>query len=143
MQGVKTISEVAKEWGVEEDQLRYWDRLGILTPRRVGAVRVYNEQDQQKLNIITRLLKEGYRPSEIRLMLLATSWVDAKSVSQVDALHTMFQEAQRGDVVEEPFGLNKYNTVYQRVQRVAKKNKKKVLIRTTKDGKALEAKVIG
>src|SRR5687767_6028834 len=142
MKNLKSISEVAQEWGVEEDQLRYWDRLGILSPRRVGAVRVYNEQDQEKLTLIVRLLKEGYRPSEVRLMLLASAWVDNRSVSQVDALHAMFAEAQRGEVIEEPFGLNSYNTVYQRVQRTAKKHGKKVLIRTTKDRKALEAKVI-
>lgn len=143
MANMRTVSDVAQEFGVDEDQLRYWDRLGILTPHRVGAVRVYNDDDTKKLTAILRLMREGYRPSEIRLMLLATSWVAKPSESQVDALHAMFARAQLGEVIEEPFGVNTYNTIYQRVQRTAKKNGKKVIIRTTKDRKALEAKVIG
>jgi len=143
MKNPRTISEVAKEFRLEEDQLRYWDRLGILSPRRIGAVRVYNDEDMEKITLIVRLMNEGFRPSEIRIMLLATSWVSKPSESQVDALHDLFQSARVGDIVEEPFGLSTYNTTYQRVQRLAKRHGKKVLIRTTKDRKALEAKVIG
>lgn len=142
MSNFRSVSQVAAEFGVDEDQLRYWDRLGILTPQRVGAVRVYSDDDLTKLTIVVRLMREGYRPSEIRLMLMATSWVAKPSESQVDALNVMLAEAQRGDVIEEPFGKNVYNTVYQRLQRSAKKAGKKVLIRTTKDRKALAAKVI-
>jgi len=143
MNNPRTISVVAQEFGLDEDQLRYWDRLGILSPQRVGAVRVYSDLDLQKLSRIKVLMAEGFRPSEIRLMLLATSWVSKRSESQVDALSQLMSTARVGDTVEEPFGVNTYNTVYQRVSRMAKKHGKKVIIKTTQDRKALGAKVIG
>lgn len=142
VKGLKTISDVAREYGVDEEQLRYWDRIGILVPRRVGAVRVYSEDDERKLSYISRLMREGYRATEIRNFLMATSWVDEPSTSQVKALHGLMEQATRGAVVRQPFGLNTYNTVYRRVQRAAHRAGRQVSISTSEDGQALEAEVL-
>lgn len=142
VKNLKTISEVGREYGIDEEQLRYWDRIGILVPNRVGAVRVYSEEDERKLVYIARLMKEGFRASEIRNFLMATSWIDERSVSQTKALHSLMEKAERGQIVRQPFGLNTYNTVYRRVERSAKQNQREVDIRTSEDGQALEAEVL-
>jgi DNA-binding transcriptional MerR regulator len=137
-----TISEASKDFGVDEWTLRYWDRVGILVPHRVGALRVYDAEDQEKLGYVKSLTSEGFRPSEIKNFLMATSFIDDRSISQTKALHEILANSKRGDEIQEPFGLNKYNTVYQRVTRTAKKHGKRIKVTTSEDGKSLRAKVL-
>lgn len=142
MNNLMPISQVAQEYGVDEEQLRYWDRLGILTPIRVGAVRHYGPEELKRLDYIRRLLHDGFRPSEIRLALTMVSFVEGPSVSQTKALDEMVRKAPRGATLEVPFGLNSYNTVYRRAERSLKKNRRKFQIRSKPDKSGLTVKVV-
>lgn len=143
MTDLMPISQVAREYGVEEEQLRYWDKLGILVPRRVGAVRYYDKNDLEKLTYIRRLLAQGFRPSEIRLALLIGSFVEERSISQTKALAALIKNAEHGENIYIPFGLNRYNTVYRRAQRLARRNGRLVEIRKDKEKDGLNVRVLG
>src|SRR3990167_9582148 len=133
--GYKTISQVSDEYNVPQSHLRYLDRIGVLVPRRIGSFRAYGADDLKKLSYIQRMISEGFRPSEIRTMLIATSIVDDRSISQTRALHELMKNAKRGDVVEQELDLSSYNTIYQRLQRIMKRYGKKGLIASSEDGK--------
>lgn len=142
MNDLKGIAEVATEYGIKEEQLRYWDRLGILVPQRVGAFRYYGPEEITKLEYLRRLMAQGLRPSEIQLALAVVSFVEGPSISQTKALAQMVKNAIPGQEVDVPFGLNQYNTVYRRAERIAKRNKRTVKIRTNDTGTGLKVQII-
>ncbi|MCZ1269333.1 MerR family transcriptional regulator, partial [Paenibacillus tundrae] len=50
------INEISKLYGIGVDALRYYEKLGLLVPRRDGnGYRLYSLQDMYKLNIIRDL----------------------------------------------------------------------------------------
>ena len=50
------ISEIARLYGIGVDSLRYYERLGILQPRRESnGYRLYSLKDMYKLNLIRDL----------------------------------------------------------------------------------------
>ena len=55
-----SISEVAKQFGVAESLLRYWEKeFGVLRPKRTGkGDRLYTKDDIAKIREIQVLLKE-------------------------------------------------------------------------------------
>lgn len=56
MKNYYKISEISKLYGIGVDSLRYYERLGILTPKRdTNGYRLYNLTDLYKLNIIRDL----------------------------------------------------------------------------------------
>ncbi|WP_269056930.1 MerR family transcriptional regulator, partial [Paenibacillus tundrae] len=71
------INEISKLYGIGVDALRYYEKLGLLVPRRDGnGYRLYSLQDMYKLNIIRDLrqldftrgrqpMKNDYKINEI------------------------------------------------------------------------------
>ena len=54
-----TISAVADYYGVHQQTLRMYEREGLLTPSRsVGNVRLYTEEDIDRLEVILQLTRE-------------------------------------------------------------------------------------
>ena len=54
-----TISSVADYYGVHQQTLRMYEREGLLTPSRsVGNVRLYTEEDIDRLEVILQLTRE-------------------------------------------------------------------------------------
>lgn len=61
------ISEISKLYGIGVDSLRYYERLGILNPRRdTNGYRLYNLKDIYKLNIIRDLRRLDFSMQQIK-----------------------------------------------------------------------------
>lgn len=69
--GVYAISVAAELVGTGQQNLRLYERKGLLVPgRTVGGTRRYSEQDLVTLRRITELLSLGLNLSGIRLVLV-------------------------------------------------------------------------
>ena len=67
MKNYYKISEISKLYDIGVDSLRYYERLGILTPKRdVNGYRLYNLTDLYKLNIIRDLRSLDFSMSQIK-----------------------------------------------------------------------------
>ncbi len=67
MKNYYKISEISKLYDIGVDSLRYYERLGILTPKRdTNGYRLYNLTDLYKLNIIRDLRALNFSMSQIK-----------------------------------------------------------------------------
>ncbi|MGI5985419.1 MAG: MerR family transcriptional regulator [Clostridiales bacterium] len=61
------ISEISKLYGIGSDSLRYYEKIGVLKPRRdVNGYRLYGLKDVYKLNIIRNLRQLGFSMKQIK-----------------------------------------------------------------------------
>lgn len=64
-----TIRDLADEFGLTLRTLRFYEQRGLLTPVRdrknLNAVRIYDQNDREKLAEIIRLTKMGFTIAEI------------------------------------------------------------------------------
>ena len=61
-----TISEISRLYGIGVDSLRYYERIGALSPRRgENNYRLYSLKDIYRLNIIRDLLTLGFSVKQI------------------------------------------------------------------------------
>ena len=62
------VSELAKRSGISIETVRYYTRIGLLTPRRTqeNGYRRYAVQDVQRLNFIQRAKLLGFSLKDIR-----------------------------------------------------------------------------
>ena len=68
---MKSISEVAKEFGVTTRTIRYYEEIGLLKPSRSeGNRRYYSSADLAKLKLIKRGKQFGFQLDEIKEMVL-------------------------------------------------------------------------
>ena len=64
------INEIARLYGIGADSLRYYERLGLLSPRRdVNGYRLYSLKDMYKLTVIRGLRKLDFSMEQIREFL--------------------------------------------------------------------------
>lgn len=64
------INEIARLYGIGQDSLRYYERLGLLSPRRdTNGYRLYNLKDMYKLTVIRDLRKLDFSMAQIREFL--------------------------------------------------------------------------
>lgn len=91
------ISEIARLYDIGVDSLRYYERLGILQPRRdSNGYRLYNLTDMYKLNMIRDLRRLDFSMAQIK------SYLEGQTVAhtldllcQEQALvHTQMQELE-------------------------------------------------
>ncbi|WEV41711.1 MerR family transcriptional regulator [Bifidobacterium sp. ESL0682] len=105
--GGKSIKETAKTYGVSIDTLYYYEKLGLVVPKRnpYNAYRVYDSADFFKLNVIMELRTMGVSLDDIQEYLkhhdfkstLALLDKELESVQeQIDRL-----TRQRQDIVQE------------------------------------------
>jgi DNA-binding transcriptional MerR regulator len=66
---VYTIGELADRFGLTLRTLRFYERLGLLTPRREGRRRIYASKDADRLAAILRAKRLGFTLSETRHMI--------------------------------------------------------------------------
>jgi DNA-binding transcriptional MerR regulator len=64
--GETTIREMAREFDVSLRTLRFYEDRGLLTPRRQGSSRYYDEEDRRRLEAILDGKKLGFTLVEIR-----------------------------------------------------------------------------
>lgn len=69
-QGVYGISVAAEMVGTDAQNLRSYERRGLLKPgRSAGGTRLYSADDVARLNCITRLLADGLNLAGIAMVL--------------------------------------------------------------------------
>lgn len=93
----RTISELADEFGVSSDTLRYYGRLGLLdaTSRSRAGYRLYDEEARDRLGFIRGAQRMGLRLADIKELLEIrsqgrcvcghTDEVVARRLAEVDA----------------------------------------------------------
>lgn len=87
MKNYYKISEISKLYDIGVDSLRYYERLGILTPRRdANGYRLYNLTDLYKLNIIHDLRSLDFSMKQIK------DYLDKQSLENTLALLNQEQE---------------------------------------------------
>ena len=64
--GECTISQLADEFGVTMRAIRFYEDRGLLTPRRIGAMRIYGAADRTRLERILRAKRLGLALAEIK-----------------------------------------------------------------------------
>ncbi|SHO51499.1 MerR family transcriptional regulator [Anaerocolumna xylanovorans] len=75
------INEISKLYGIGVDSLRYYERIGILKPKRdVNGYRLYSLKDIYKLNIISDLRGLDFSMKQIR------EYLDHQSIDNTLAL---------------------------------------------------------
>lgn len=66
----RTISRAAKEAGVHIETIRYYERIGLLPPRRNSdGYRVYNEDEIRRIRFIRNCQSFGFSLREIKDLL--------------------------------------------------------------------------
>lgn len=64
-----SIGEMCRDFGITARTLRYYEQLGLLSPKRQGQRRIYQQRDRQRLQVILRGRKAGFTLAEIGEML--------------------------------------------------------------------------
>jgi DNA-binding transcriptional MerR regulator len=75
------INEISKLYGIGVDSLRYYERIGILKPKRdINGYRLYSLKDIYKLNIISDLRQLDFSMKQIK------EYLDHQSIDNTIAL---------------------------------------------------------
>jgi DNA-binding transcriptional MerR regulator len=61
-----TVGELADELGVTTRTLRFYEAEGLVSPRRVGTSRIYDQRDHARLRLILRGRRFGMSLGECR-----------------------------------------------------------------------------
>ncbi len=65
-----TISELAREFDISTRTIRYYEEVGLLSPKRTsGNQRIFTRKDRAKLKLILRGKRLGFSLEEIREMI--------------------------------------------------------------------------
>ncbi|MEA5026115.1 MAG: MerR family transcriptional regulator [Erysipelotrichaceae bacterium] len=81
------ISEIAKLYGIGIDSLRYYEKLGVISPKRgENRYRYYTLQDIYKLNILQDLRRLGFSMQQIK------AYFDNQNLNNTMTLLTSEQE---------------------------------------------------
>src|SRR5207249_11765582 len=55
-----SVAEVANEFSLTSQGIRFYEESGLIAPARVGGSRVFNYQDRARLILIQRLRRLGF-----------------------------------------------------------------------------------
>lgn len=70
------IGEVANQHKAPIETLRYYDRIGLLSPQRRGGLRRYSAADLEKLTVILKMKALMFSLAEIQALLAADAEFD-------------------------------------------------------------------
>src|SRR5215472_8213639 len=76
-----SVAELAKEFSLTSQGIRFYEESGLIAPARVGRTRVFNYQDRARLSLIQRLRRLGFSIEAIR-EYLSLYKADATGVAQ-------------------------------------------------------------
>jgi DNA-binding transcriptional MerR regulator len=62
---LQTVSELAGEFGLTAQALRFYETRGLLKPKRAGGSRVYDYRDHARLTLIQKFRRLGFSLDEI------------------------------------------------------------------------------
>ncbi len=86
-----TAPEFAEAFGVTARALRFYETKGLLSPRRMGARRVYDRRDRARLQLILRGKRLGFSLAEIA-EYLELYHADRAQVEQLRRLESMVDQ---------------------------------------------------
>lgn len=69
MRHLYTISELTQMFHITTRTLRYYEEIGLVTPRRRGTQRLYSQADRAQIQLILRARRLGFGLEEIRELL--------------------------------------------------------------------------
>jgi DNA-binding transcriptional MerR regulator len=61
-----SVAELAREFSLTSQGIRFYEERGLIAPARVGRTRVFNYQDRARLGLIQRLRRLGFSIEAIR-----------------------------------------------------------------------------
>src|SRR5262249_31345839 len=61
-----SVAELANEFSLTSQGIRFYEESGLISPARVGRTRVFNYQDRARLVLIQRLRRLGFSIDAIR-----------------------------------------------------------------------------
>jgi len=61
-----SVAELAQEFSLTSQGIRFYEESGLITPARAGRTRVFNYQDRARLVLIQRLRRLGFSIDAIR-----------------------------------------------------------------------------
>jgi DNA-binding transcriptional MerR regulator len=61
-----SVAELAQEFSLTSQGIRFYEESGLITPGRVGRTRVFNYQDRARLILIQKLRRLGFSIDAIR-----------------------------------------------------------------------------
>jgi len=64
-----TIGELAREFDLTTRAIRFYEDMGLLSPRRVGLQRIYTARDRARLTLTLRAKRLGLKLTEARDIL--------------------------------------------------------------------------
>lgn len=91
------IGEIAALYSVSPDSLRYYEEIGLLTPRRdANGYRMYSIEDIWRLNVIRDMLKLDFPTGQIKEYLGAHTLASTQALLQreKEAVDTRIAELQ-------------------------------------------------
>ena len=81
-----SIGELARELGVTPRTIRYYEDMGLVSPRRRGQVRIYGPSERVRLKLILRGKRLGFSLEESRELIEMYSPDGANNRAQLDAV---------------------------------------------------------
>jgi DNA-binding transcriptional MerR regulator len=105
-----SVAELAKEFSLTSQGIRFYEESGLIAPARVGRTRVFNYQDRARLILIQRLRRLGFSIEAIR-EYLSLYKADATGIAQyrrgLDRISERIREleSRRRDLDETMAGL--------------------------------------
>lgn len=96
------ISDLSREFGVTLRALRFYEDRGLISPKRIGTMRIYDARDRDRLGVILKGKQLGFTLAEIQEMLAVdqgeTGGVDLRlSLEKIDE-QIAHLESQRAEV---------------------------------------------
>ena len=63
---IYTVPQLAKEFGLTERAIRFYESKDLISPQRAGTTRVFNRKDRARLIVIIRAKNVGFSIGEIK-----------------------------------------------------------------------------
>ena len=116
----RTIGEMARQFGLSQRALRFYESSGLLKPRREGTVRLYGVRECQRLALVLKAKSLGFTLAEIRQMLAAPQHADdgfALSISRHQCFEQIKHLEQRKREIERALSelRRTYSSFYARI----------------------------
>ncbi|MDO6567544.1 MerR family DNA-binding transcriptional regulator [Alteromonas sp. 1_MG-2023] len=67
-ESVYAIGELAKEFDITHRSIRFYEEQGLLSPKRTGQNRVYDNKDRVRLMLILRGKRLGFSLAEVKTL---------------------------------------------------------------------------
>jgi DNA-binding transcriptional MerR regulator len=126
-----SVTELAQEFSLTSQGIRFYEESGLIAPARVGRTRVFNYQDRARLILIQRLRRLGFSIDAIR-EYLSLYKADATGAAQyrrgLDRITERIDEleSKRRDIDETLEGLRALETdAKERLNRALKEEAKR------------------